>query len=450
MAIGARSPGITYQELLDTDTHPVPDVLRLESPRYLGSDDIPIERYTSREWHEREVERLWKRVWQFACREEHIPDVGSYIVYDIANLSFIVIRTAPDEIKAYPNACLHRGRQLKDYDGRCSEIRCPYPRVRLGARRRTAPTCPARWDFEHIDRRRLRAARGQGRHVGRIRVHQPRPERRAARASTSATSPTHFERWDLGNRYVQGHVAKVIRGQLEDRPGGVLRGVSTSTPPTRRPCRTSATPTARSTSGTPSPGSSRRAARPARCSTGMPTEEEILRLHARHPRRRGDASSRSATARPPAPPRPRQPRERWRPVVGDGVDEWSDAEFIDNIDYTLFPNFHPWGAFNRIVYRFRPNGDDHRQAIMEVLPPRPVQGRAAAAGDDDPPRCRRVVDRRRRSSACSARCSSRTASTCPRCRRASRPTRKPGITLGNYQETKVRWLHQLLGEWVEG
>jgi hypothetical protein len=40
----ARSPGITYQELLDTDTHPVPDVLRLESPRFLGDADISRER----------------------------------------------------------------------------------------------------------------------------------------------------------------------------------------------------------------------------------------------------------------------------------------------------------------------------------------------------------------------------------------------------------------------
>ena len=29
-------------------------------------------------------------------------------------------------------------------------------------------------------------------------------------------------------------------------------------------------------------------------------------------------------------------------------------------------------------------------------------------------------------------------------------TWKPGITLGNYQEAKIRWLHQLLGEWVDG
>ena len=28
-------------------------------------------------------------------------------------------------------------------------------------------------------------------------------------------------------------------------------------------------------------------------------------------------------------------------------------------------------------------------------------------------------------------------------------TFKPGITLGNYQESKVRWLHQKLTDWVE-
>jgi hypothetical protein len=31
----ARSPGLSYQQLLDTDTHEVPKVLREESPRFL-------------------------------------------------------------------------------------------------------------------------------------------------------------------------------------------------------------------------------------------------------------------------------------------------------------------------------------------------------------------------------------------------------------------------------
>ena len=70
----ARSPGLSYQQLLDTDTHEVPKVLREESPRFLGDEDVSIERYISRDWFEREKERLWARVWQFACREEHMPE----------------------------------------------------------------------------------------------------------------------------------------------------------------------------------------------------------------------------------------------------------------------------------------------------------------------------------------------------------------------------------------
>ena len=96
----ARSPGVSYRELLDADTHPVPAVLRLESPLYLGDTDIPVERYISREWHEIEKERLWSRVWQFACREEQIPDAGDYVVYDITNQSYIVVRQDDGTIKA--------------------------------------------------------------------------------------------------------------------------------------------------------------------------------------------------------------------------------------------------------------------------------------------------------------------------------------------------------------
>ena len=53
----ARSPGLSYQQLLDSDTHEVPKILREESPRFFGDEDLPIDRYISREWHEREKER---------------------------------------------------------------------------------------------------------------------------------------------------------------------------------------------------------------------------------------------------------------------------------------------------------------------------------------------------------------------------------------------------------
>ena len=95
-----RSPGITYQQLLDEDTHPVPDVLRLESAVSFGPDEFPITRYTTREWHEVEKEKLWSRVWQYACRADEIPEVGDYYVYEIVGKSYVVMRSSKNEIKA--------------------------------------------------------------------------------------------------------------------------------------------------------------------------------------------------------------------------------------------------------------------------------------------------------------------------------------------------------------
>ena len=77
-------------------------------------------------------------------------------------------------------------------------------------------------------------------------------------------------------------------------------------------------------------------------------------------------------------------------VAGDVVDQMSDSEMMDSLDYTVFPNMHPWGAFNRITYRFRPNGDDHRSAIMECFFLSPFQGerpppaKERKLGPDDP------------------------------------------------------------------
>lgn len=121
---GSATP--PYQQILDTDTHPVPEVLRRTSDVRFTDADIPVSRYTSRSFHELEKEKVWSRVWQMACRSENIPEVGDILRYDIADRSYLVVRTAPDVIKAYYNACLHRGRMLREHDGRVNEIRCPF------------------------------------------------------------------------------------------------------------------------------------------------------------------------------------------------------------------------------------------------------------------------------------------------------------------------------------
>ena len=439
----ARSPGISYQELLDTDTHKVPEVLRWEAPRYLGNEDLSNERFISRAWHERETERLWSRVWQFACREEHLPDVGSYVLYEIVNFSFIVIRTAPDEIKAYRNACLHRGRQLKDYDGRCTELRCPYHGFSWQIDGRLKHI-PARWDFPHIDARQWSLPEAKVDTWAGFVFINPDPNA-GPLADLLGDLPVHFERWNLKDRYVQAHVAKVIRANWKIAQEAFSEAFHAGvTNPQTLPYLGDVnsqvdiwdtfsrliTP-----GGTPSPNL-----------RWEPTNEQILRymLDTRVdeeifvPIEAGqDARTASASVA----------RERWRPVVGNLVDEWSDAEFIDNIDYTLFPNFHPWGAFNRIVYRFRPNGDDHRSSIMEVFLLAPFSGERPP-----PAECHWLEPDEAWTEAPElgmlGKVFQQDSFNMPKVQRGLETTAKAGVTLGNYQESKVRWFHQVLEEWM--
>ena len=87
---------------------------------------IPVEAYTSREYAARENDRLWGKVWQQACREEEIPNVGDYVTYDIVDESIIVVRTARDKVQAFYNVCQHRGRQLTEGCGHAKQFVCKF------------------------------------------------------------------------------------------------------------------------------------------------------------------------------------------------------------------------------------------------------------------------------------------------------------------------------------
>jgi nitrite reductase/ring-hydroxylating ferredoxin subunit len=95
----------------------------------IGDDKVvPRARYTSPEFAELEFERLWSRIWQVACRDEEIADVGDFCEYLIGDQSILVVRSAPDTVRAFHNTCLHRGTRLADGTGRFPEgcIRCRY------------------------------------------------------------------------------------------------------------------------------------------------------------------------------------------------------------------------------------------------------------------------------------------------------------------------------------
>ncbi|GAA5060227.1 aromatic ring-hydroxylating oxygenase subunit alpha [Nocardia callitridis] len=75
---------------------------------------IDVAAYISAEYARAEGDRLWAKVWQQVCRVEELPRVGDFLTYDILDDSFIVVRTAPDTLRAYHNVCAHRGRRLVD------------------------------------------------------------------------------------------------------------------------------------------------------------------------------------------------------------------------------------------------------------------------------------------------------------------------------------------------
>jgi hypothetical protein len=105
-----RCPGTSYTDMLKADTRRAPDYLLIESNQELGDAPIAIERYVSEDWAKLEREKMWPNVWQFAAREEDMPDPGDTVVYDINEKSILLVRQKDGSVKAFYNVCLHRGR----------------------------------------------------------------------------------------------------------------------------------------------------------------------------------------------------------------------------------------------------------------------------------------------------------------------------------------------------
>jgi nitrite reductase/ring-hydroxylating ferredoxin subunit len=61
------------------------------------------------------------------CREDEISGIGDHFIYNVAGLSYIIVRTAENNFKAFKNVCLHRGRKLVDGSGcGASHFKCAY------------------------------------------------------------------------------------------------------------------------------------------------------------------------------------------------------------------------------------------------------------------------------------------------------------------------------------
>jgi phenylpropionate dioxygenase-like ring-hydroxylating dioxygenase large terminal subunit len=91
--------------------------------------DIPTSRYTAPEFAQREQQQLWPRVWQFACALDAVAAPGDFYEYRLGMLSVLIVRGDDGELRAFQNACRHRGSALCEGSGAgLSELRCPFHR----------------------------------------------------------------------------------------------------------------------------------------------------------------------------------------------------------------------------------------------------------------------------------------------------------------------------------
>jgi len=436
------SPGLSYQQLLDTDTRPVPEVLRWQSPGDVPIQKVPIERYTSRAFHDLEVEKLWRKVWQMACREEEIPEVGDHVVYEIAQDSLIVVRTAPGEIRAFHNACLHRGRALRDCDGRVGEFRCPFHGWTWNLDG-TLKSVPARWDFPHVDDARYRLPEAKvGTWGGFVFVNlDPACE---PLADHLGELPRHFERWPLEDRYKEAHVAKRLPCNWKVAQEAFMEAYHVvATHPQLLPGIGDANSQydvcgnfsrAITANMTPSPHLA-----------WTPSEQDML----------DSMMTRSLDAEPLLRVPEGMTARRTLALAScmqlqgsvASVNGLSDAELADSFYYTLFPNFHPWGAYNRIVYRFRPYRNDPDRSIMEVIYLAPFRGRRPKPAavhwlgeNEDWTRAPEL--------GFLARVFNQDTFNLGQVQRGLHAARHSHVTFARYQEIKIRHFHALLGRWL--
>lgn len=443
-------PSPSLQEILASDKVPPPAHMTDESWVDMGSDDVPIDRYFDKAFHEREVEKVWRKTWQWACRLEDIPNIGDHVVYDIVHDSVIVVRTGPasTDIRAYVNACLHRGTQLRTEGGCVKQFKCPFHGFTWGLDG-CLKDVPEAWDFDHIDWESFSLPELKVDTWGGF-VFINFDEQCESLIDYLEILPEHFATFALEDRYKAIHVAKVMPCNWKLCAEAFVEAyhVSSAHPQTVAYYGDSNTqydtwPGVRhinrmiSAQGVPSPSVNH-------------ITETMTREMMERDTPFFKSQDESIDGDTPRHYFANVAREKIAKTAGRDFSTLSDSEAIDLIQYTVFPNFVPYGGMGLSAgYRFRPHGDNPEKSIMEIffLFPKAADGSHPKAApivwlsEDEPwstveamGSAAMVVDQ--------------DTDNLKRIQKGLRATKKTGVTLANYQESRIRHFHQTLDQYL--
>ena len=94
--------------------------------RNVRGDPITGDRFWSREFAQKEWDHMWKRVWHIAGRTSQLQEPGDYVIHDFMHESVICSLQDDGSIRAFYNACRHRGQRLVWNDGCQEAFTCAY------------------------------------------------------------------------------------------------------------------------------------------------------------------------------------------------------------------------------------------------------------------------------------------------------------------------------------
>lgn len=451
-AFAKASPELSLQDLLKQSGEAVRPPLDRESYQFLGTEDIDYSRYTSPEFFAREMDQMWTRTWQWACREEHIPEVGDYIVYDIGRRSVIVVRDAPDSIRGFYNSCLHRGTKLcaSGSSGAQKHFTCPYHGWQWNVDG-SIHDIPSDWDFQHINRDDFA--------LPEVRVEtwggfvfinfdadaQPLLE-------YLDPLPEHFKNWKLEDRYIAVHVQKELPCNWKAAAEAFMENYHTKTTHPQLAPTVSGPSTQYDILG-------RHLSR-FYCLTGYPdpvigrelSEQEKLdymllgdkSLVTGGPRVEEGGTARSTLAN--------ILRKQFDEVMDVAVDGLTDGEIIDTMEYTVFPNMFLFpGLSLPMVYRFRPIGMDPDRSLFDLLFLKPVPRSGERPEPPEPVRIG-INDSYTRVEGLDpgmAHVYDQDTSNLAFQQEGFHASRKPGQTLANFQEVRIRHFQQTLDTYLD-
>ena len=116
----------------------------------LEAETAPAWCYTSPDFYQREVERIWKKIWNFVGSVDQIAKPGDYFTLTFVGVPLIILRDQDGAIRAFANTCRHRGSELLEGKGNCKLIVCPYHSwtYELNGRLRGAPEMDQTVNFD--------------------------------------------------------------------------------------------------------------------------------------------------------------------------------------------------------------------------------------------------------------------------------------------------------------